>query len=85
VRATVHVVQDFEVIVPDILLTEEFMAEFRKSFYGFTTKEQHIKHLAQLHARGLADDDSFIEGYGKGVGIKFLFPSIEVREVEVTG
>lgn len=84
-RATVHVVQDFEVIVPDSLLTEEFMAEFRKSFYDFTTKEQHIEHLAQLYARGLADDDSFIEGYGKGVGIRFLFPSIEVREVEVTG
>lgn len=48
---------------------ETFMSEFRRHFYPFTDVEDHVMHLAQLEARGVADD--FIEGYGpaKDMGI----------------
>lgn len=54
--------------------TPEFMAEFRKSFYPFETIDEHLAHLGQLHARGLANNHSFIEGYGqaKDMGIRFF-------------
>jgi hypothetical protein len=72
-KRIVEVTQSVAVEVPDTLFSPEFMAEFRRYFYDFETPEQHLEHLAQLHARGLAHDDSFIEGYGdaKTVGIKF--------------
>lgn len=69
---TIEVTQYVTVTVPDDLLTEEFMAEFREHFYDFTTVDEHLYHLAQLRARGIYDSDSFIEGYGnaKELGIK---------------
>lgn len=41
---------------------EEQMAEFRKSFYDFTTLEEHAGHIAQYVVRG--DEPAFLEGYG---------------------
>lgn len=68
VRQSVHVTVD------ESKFTREFMAEFRKHFYRFSTLDEHIAHLAQLHARSLAADHSFIEGYGqaKDMGIRFF-------------
>lgn len=51
-----------EVELDDESLNEEFMAEFRASFYPFKTLEDHAKHLAQLTAREMTD--GFVEGYG---------------------
>lgn len=72
-KSIIEVTHEVEVEVPDTLLTEEFMAEFRKHFYPFTTAREHLEHLAQLNVRGLADNHSFIEGYGKAdeIGINF--------------
>ena len=71
-----------EVVVTQVVLVTideskfdaTFMAEFRASFYPFTTVNDHLEHLAQLFARGLVDDNNdFIEGYGpaKDMGIRF--------------
>jgi hypothetical protein len=63
-----------EVEVDESKFTPEFMAEFRESFYPFTTIEEHIEHLAQLYVRGIAQPyNDFIEGYGMSddFGIKF--------------
>ena len=71
---TVIVEQTIRVTVDESKFTPEFMQEFRESFYDFDTLDDHIKHLGQLCARGIADDFSFIEGYGKAsdMGIKFV-------------
>lgn len=68
----VVVTQIVRVTVDDTKFTPEFFAEFEESFFPYGTVEQHIEHLAQLHARGVVDDGDFIEGYGpaKDMGIK---------------
>lgn len=60
----VVVTQHVTVEVDETRFTEEWMAEFRESFYDFYTIEDHVEHLAGGHARGLWDNFSFIEGYG---------------------
>lgn len=69
----VEVRQTVRVNVDESKFTPEFMAEFRASMYPFTSIAQHVEHLAQLYARGIYSDDSFIEGYGpaKDFGIRF--------------
>lgn len=69
----VKVEQTVEVEVDEAKFTQDFMAEFREVMYPFASLNEHICHLGQLHARGLADDLSFIEGYGpaKAMGIRF--------------
>lgn len=81
---TVVVSQTVEVTLDESKFTPEFMAEFKRSFYEFDTIDEHRKHLAQLHARGLCDDFSFIEGYGRAqdMGIGF---SISDGEEEIKG
>ncbi len=51
--------------------TEEFMKEFRDSFYPFFRIEEHAEHIAQLIACGICEEihidynsGQFIEGYG---------------------
>jgi hypothetical protein len=64
-KATVAVTQTVEIEVSDALFTEEFMKDFRKYFYDFMTPAEHLEHLAQLFARDVIHNESFIEGYGK--------------------
>jgi hypothetical protein len=68
-----EVVQVVRVEVDETKFTPQFMEEFRAIMYPFQTLDQHLEHLAQLHARGIVDDYSFIEGYGPAadMGIKF--------------
>ncbi|TWB61655.1 hypothetical protein FBZ98_1011000 [Rhizobium sp. ERR 922] len=70
---------EVEVEIDDSKFDEAFMAEFRDSFYPFYDIEDHIKHIAQLEARGLLDD--FTEGYGpiKDMGIKACADDWEVE------
>ena len=72
-KAKVHYDATIEVTVNRKKFTAKFLADFRKMFYNFTCINDHLEHLAQLHARGLADNHSFIEGYGqaKDMGITF--------------
>lgn len=61
--------------VDETKFTEQFMQEFRQSFFPFCTLEEHIGHLGQLAARGMFRDD-FVEGYGPpaDMGIKVSDP-----------
>jgi hypothetical protein len=79
---TVAVTLFVAVTVDERKFTPEFMAEFKESFYDFTSLDQHIEHLAQLHVRG--EDGAFIEGYGDAaeMGIKFDFDSLETEIVD---
>lgn len=61
-KKTVLVTIEVEVTVDELKFTDEFLAEFRASFYNFTV-DDHIQHIAQLEARGLLNP-SFTEGYG---------------------
>ena len=48
--------------------TDEFMSDYRKYFFDFTSLQQHAEHLGQMAARGLIDvpirNSELIEGYG---------------------
>lgn len=84
-KMTVEVTQNVEVEFPDNFLTPEFMKQFRDSFYNFNSRAQHFEHVAQLHARGLVGEDSFIEGYGdaKALGIKMQIVGQDTLAFEV--
>jgi len=76
---TVVIEKEIEVELDESKFDKTFLSEFRDSFYPFHTIEEHIKHLAQMKARGLIDrslssDGAFIEGYGRmrPMGIKLL-------------
>lgn len=73
VTKLVEVRQRIRVTVDETKFTDEWMGEFRKVMYPFYTINDHLEHLAQLYARGIYDNHSFIEGYGKAkdLGIKF--------------
>lgn len=53
--------------------TEQFMEDFRKSFFPFFDLEDHAKHIAQLLAREVIEEvegkyrgvEQFVEGYGR--------------------
>jgi len=70
---TVIVAQYIKVTIDESKFNDAFLQEFRENFYNFHTLEEHLEHLAQLYARRIADNGSFIEGYGeaKDMGIKF--------------
>jgi len=46
----------------DEVITEEWMKDFRKTFYDFKDLKEHAEHIAQDRAR---NGEGFIEGYGK--------------------
>ncbi len=54
-------VDDFRVELDANVLTEQWMADFRKDFYDFYTLKEHAAHIAQHRARF---GRGFIEGYG---------------------
>lgn len=80
-RFQVEVVQTFDIKVDESKFTEQFMADFRKSFYEFHTIDDHVKHLAQLYARGIVTPFSrFIEGYGAPEDIGLSFTEVDQEE-----
>lgn len=84
-RFQVEVTQTFDIKVDESKFTPEFMADFRKSFYDFQTIDDHIKHLAQMYARGIVTPfTKFIEGYGapKDIGLEFTEVAQEEDIVE---
>ena len=62
-KRMVAVTQVVEVEVDETKFTEEWMKEWRQSFYPFRSLNRHIEHIAQLEARGGLSED-FTEGYG---------------------
>lgn len=57
------------VTVDETKFTPGFLEEFCRHFYPFDTVDEHLKHLAQLTARGVIEvsewSKDFIEGYGR--------------------
>ena len=82
-KFTVAVTTEVDVELDESKFTEEFMQGFRDGFYDFHDLEAHAKHLGQLYARGLADNRSFIEGYGEApdMGIVFTGDDIQIEIV----
>jgi hypothetical protein len=80
----VAISQEVTVDIDPKMFTPEFLKEFRESFYPFQNIRDHIKHLAQLHCRGLAHNGSFIEGYGDEFKGKIKFSECEVTENGIT-
>ena len=82
-KKIVVVTQRIEVTIDEAKFDEEFLQEFRESFYPFNTVDDHIEHLAQLFARGIAYDSPtcFIEGYGEArdLGIEFEIIDTDVE------
>jgi hypothetical protein len=76
-----HVVR---VSVDETKFTPDFMREFRQNMYNFTSISDHVEHLAQLYARGLYDEHSFIEGYGPAEDFGIRFKIVDASE-EVLG
>lgn len=86
-KFSTEVKQFVDVTLDETKFTEEWMAEFRSSFYPLTTVEDHAEHLAQLCARGLVDNyTSFIEGYGppSEFGIEFAIVDSEIEVLTVS-
>jgi hypothetical protein len=70
-KKTVEVRFLVDVEVDETKFTEQWMKDFRESFYPFYDIDDHIKHIAQLEAREILTP-VFVEGYGalKTMGIK---------------
>ena len=80
-KKTVYVTLTIDVEVDETKFTDEFMQEFRETFYQFNGLDDHIEHRAQLHARGIYDDDSFIEGYGQASDMGIRLAHIDTETV----
>lgn len=72
-KHVVRVTQWIEVEMDEAKFDAAFMEEFTSHFYPYDTIPEHAQHLAQMFARGVADNGDFIEGYGpaKEMGIAF--------------
>jgi hypothetical protein len=83
-KKIVLVTQEVEVEIDETKFSPQFMKEFRESFFQFHTLDKHIEHLAQLEARGVIYNDSFIEGYGNpsDMGISMSIESCETEIIE---
>lgn len=70
-KRQVAVTMVVEVEVDAEKFSDDWMAEWRQSFYPFRTIDDHIEHIGQLAAREMLRED-FTEGYGPLVdmGIK---------------
>lgn len=79
-KREVEVRQTVVVGIDESKFDEAFMEEFRSTMYPFKTLDDHLKHLAQLHVRGLADNKSFIEGYGEAAEMGISFEVIDQAE-----
>lgn len=85
ITKVVAVTQYIKVTIDESKFDEEFRRQFNASIFDAGDDlDEHIKHLAQLNARGIYDDTDFIEGYGpaEDMGIKLRALNM-VMEVEI--
>lgn len=80
---TVYVTLEIEVTLDESKFTPEFEEEFNTTFFMTHSINDHYEHLAQMFARGVCDNSSFIEGYGlpKDMGIELCHVSTETEIV----
>lgn len=72
-KYTVSFQIDVELSIDKSKFDQEFMDEFKKSFYSLENINDHVEHLAAMYLRGIVDNRNFIEGYGEPeeMGIEF--------------
>jgi hypothetical protein len=86
-RASVVVAQTITIEIDESKFDDQFMEEFRQSFFPFFDIDDHIEHIAQLQARGVIDLEfnktEFIEGYGPAheMGIRYVSTDLEVESI----
>lgn len=84
-KRNVIVTQIIEVEIDESKFTPAFMIGFNETIFD-ADLDDHLEHLGQLYARGIADDfSSFIEGYGPPteMGIKFRHRGQEVDSEDI--
>lgn len=79
----VRVVAEVSVTIDEDKFDDNFLEEFSSNFYDFSSVEEHVEHLAQLHARGLCDNHDFIEGYGNADEMGISFNSLDIVDMEI--
>lgn len=67
----IEVTQTASVDLKTAAFTDQFMEEYRASFFPFCELREHAEHIGQLVARGVMDEvtrhygnEQFVEGYG---------------------
>jgi hypothetical protein len=83
----VRVTQLVRVKLDESKFDDEFMREFRESFYQFQSIDDHAEHIGQLVARGIYEASpynprEFIEGYGP-IGEFGISASVEDFDTEI--
>jgi hypothetical protein len=83
VRRSVKVTFLVDVELDETKFTEEWMEEFRETFFPLFDVNDHAEHIAQLEAREVLDS-SFTEGYGplESMGIKAEVVDMETKVVD---
>lgn len=85
-KFTVTLTQTYEVDLDANRFDDDFMAEFRESFFNFHDLEEHAEHIGCLFAAGITERDEFIEGYGipseMGIKARWLRSESEVYSIE---
>ena len=59
----IQIITTVNIKVDESQFTDEFMREFRRSFYEFYTAQDHIEHLAWIVSQS-GGVPRLIEGYG---------------------
>jgi hypothetical protein len=80
-KKTVVVTQEIEIEYDEARFSPEWMKNFREYMYPFQTVEDHLKHLAQLKARGFLEcSDPWVEGYGHLPAMRITLKQIDQEE-----
>lgn len=64
-KVEVTTTNTYEIEIDENVLNEEWMQEFRKTFYSFNSLEEHAQQIAEQRVRNAQRTDTFLEGYGK--------------------
>ena len=82
---TVTVTQEIEVKVDESKFTPEFLEAFKRHFFPLNDIDDHIKFIAESHARGIVGNfkSDFLEGYGRlddfGISVKRTSQDSEIN------
>jgi len=64
-KVEVTTTNTYEIELDENVINEEWMREFRDTFYSFNSLEEHAQQIAEQRARNVQRTDTFLEGYGK--------------------
>ena len=59
-KVEVSLISEYEIIIDDEDMGEEFLNGYKESFNNIDTWQEHAEYIAERRAKG----DEFIEGYG---------------------